>query len=180
MTSYFCWFFCKQRTERGNEFTPRSLAAASRWIVIWMTAVWSFTFIRLPNALTNFGVGGFGPNRVKPLGFSSLVLGAGALALISFLQGEQHTHTHTAKWGLSKAIWTFHPPENWTHYNQCFAECLFTICLFLFIIENKVASLVKFVSVSGLYSVVKFCLPQSYWPWPSQTSGSPVMVNHYL
>lgn len=71
--------------------TSHGLAAASRWIVIWMVGVWTNTFIRLPNALINFGVGGLGPNRAKPFGFSSLVLVAGPLALISFLQGEQHT-----------------------------------------------------------------------------------------
>lgn len=44
-----------------------------------------------PNALSNLGVGGFGSNRTKPFGLSSLALAAaGTLALTSVL----HNHTH--------------------------------------------------------------------------------------
>lgn len=99
MTSYFCsLFFCKER-QKERELKKKTLTfqllLSCGWFVIWMAGVQTFTFIRLPNALSNLGVGGFGPNRVKPFGLSSVVLGAGALALVSFLQGERQTHTHT-------------------------------------------------------------------------------------
>lgn len=137
VTSYFCsLFFCKER-QKERELKKKTLTfqllLSCGWFVIWMAGVRTFTFIRLPNALSNLGVGGFGPNRVKPFGLSSVVLGAGALALVSFLQGERQTHTHTqrAEWGLSKAVWAFHPLENRfrTHYNQRFGSQLFTVCL---------------------------------------------------
>lgn len=45
----------------------------------------------LANALSNLGVGGFGPNRVRPFGFSAAGAPAGTLALVSFL------HNHIKK-----------------------------------------------------------------------------------
>lgn len=49
----------------------------------------------------------------------------------SFEVNETHTHTQRAGWGLSKAVWAFHPLENRfrTHYNQRFGSQLFTVCL---------------------------------------------------
>lgn len=94
----FC-IFLKGRKERKGEkkISSHAHAAVCGWFAISMAGVQTCTFIRLPNAFNNLGVGGFGPNRVKPFGLSSVALGPDALALVSFLQGERHTHTELNK-----------------------------------------------------------------------------------
>lgn len=132
VTSYFCsLFFCKERQKESKKNISRSSYCLR--VVCDLDGRCANLYLPSSDCRTPWLTWASAASAQTEWNLSAFPrwLWAPALWLWSASFEVNDTHTHRAEWGLSKAVWAFHPLENRfrTHYNQRFGSQLFTVCL---------------------------------------------------